>query len=155
MVCAYKKWGDRAAVEAGGVDEMVKLYVRFDRESENDPALQDEGRAWFKKIEDGDPEALSVFNWFKDVTLKDAKKVYDLLGVRFDSYAGESFYNDKMDRVIRELREKNLLTESDGAWIVNLEAYGMPPCLILKRTARRSTPPGISPRPSTARTPTT
>ncbi len=133
MVCAYKKWGDRAAVEAGGVDEMVKLYVRFDRESENDPALQDEGRAWFKKIEDGDPEALSIFNWFKEVTLKDAKKVYDLLGVQFDSYAGESFYNDKMDRVINELRKKNLLTESDGAWIVNLEAYGMPPCLILKK----------------------
>jgi len=133
MVCAYKKWGDRAAVEAGGVDEMVKLYVRFDRESENDPALQDEGRAWFKKIEDGDPEALEIFNWFKEVTLKDAQRVYELLGVTFDSYAGESFYNDKMDRVIDELRAKNLLTESDGAWIVNLEAYNMPPCLILKK----------------------
>lgn len=133
MVCAYKKWGDRAAVEAGGVDEMVKLYVRFDRESENDPLLADEGRAWFKKIEDGDPEALSIFNWFKDVTLKDAQKVYELLGVTFDSYAGESFYNDKMDRVIEELRQKNLLTESDGAWIVNLEEYSMPPCLILKK----------------------
>jgi arginyl-tRNA synthetase len=133
MVCAYKKWGDRAAVEAGGVDEMVKLYVRFDRESENDPQLQDEGRAWFKKIEDGDPEALAIFNWFKEVTLKDAQKVYDLLGVSFDSYAGESFYNDKMDRVIEELRAKNLLTESDGAWIVNLEDYSMPPCLILKK----------------------
>ena len=133
MVCAYKKWGDRAAVETGGVDEMVKLYVRFDRESENDPALQDEGRAWFKKIEDGDPEALEIFNWFKEVTLKDAQKVYELLGVTFDSYAGESFYNDKMDRVIEELRAKNLLTESDGAWIVNLEAYNMPPCLILKK----------------------
>jgi arginyl-tRNA synthetase len=133
MVCAYKKWGDRAAVEAGGVDEMVKLYVQFDRESENDPQLADEGRAWFKKIEDGDPEALSIFNWFKEVTLKDAQKVYELLGVHFDSYAGESFYNDKMDRVIEELRAKNLLTESDGAWIVNLEEYSMPPCLILKK----------------------
>ena len=133
MVCAYKKWGDRAAVEAGGVDEMVRLYVQFDRESENDPALQDEGRAWFKKIEDGDPEAVAIFNWFKEVTLKDAQKVYELLGVSFDSYAGESFYNDKMDRVIEELRAKNLLTESDGAWIVNLEEYAMPPCLILKK----------------------
>ncbi len=133
MVCAYKKWGDRAAVEAGGVDEMVRLYVQFDRESENDPQLQDEGRAWFKKIEDGDPEALAIFNWFKEVTLKDAQKVYELLGVSFDSYAGESFYNDKMDRVIEELRAKNLLTESDGAWIVNLEEYAMPPCLILKK----------------------
>ncbi len=133
MVCAYKKWGDRAAVEAGGVDEMVRLYVRFDRESEGDPALADEGRAWFKRIEDGDPEAVEIFNWFKEVTLRDARRVYDLLGVRFDSYAGESFYNDKMGRVVDELRAKNLLTESDGAWMVDLSDYGMPPCLILKK----------------------
>jgi arginyl-tRNA synthetase len=133
MVCAYKKWGDREVVEKGGVDEMVKLYVRFDRESEHDAALADEGRAWFKRIEDGDAEALEIFNWFKQVTLRDAERVYELLGVTFDSYAGESFYNDKMDRVIDELRAKNLLTESDGAWIVDLEAHNMPPCLILKK----------------------
>ena len=133
MVCAYKKWGDRAQVEAGGVDEMVKLYVRFDRESAENPALADEGRAWFKKIEEGDPEALSIFNWFKEVTLKDAERVYDLLGVKFDSYAGESFYNDKMGRVIDELREKGLLKESDGAQVVDLEPWGMPPCLIVKK----------------------
>ena len=133
MICAYKRWGDRATVEKGGVDEMVKLYVRFDQESQDDPALADEGRAWFKKIEEGDPEALEIFNWFKSVTLKDAQRVYDMLGVQFDSYAGESFYNDKMGPVIEELRQKGLLSESDGAQVVDLEAYGMPPCLILKK----------------------
>ena len=133
MICAYKKWGDRATVEKGGVDEMVKLYVRFDQESQDDPALADEGRAWFKRIEEGDPEALEIFNWFKSVTLKDAEKVYDILGVKFDSYAGESFYNDKMEPVIQELRDKGLLTQSEGAQVVDLSPYDMPPCLILKK----------------------
>ena len=133
MICAYKRWGDKETVEKGGVEEMTKLYVRFHEEAEKHPELEDEGRAWFKKIEDGDPEALSIFHWFKDVTLKDAMKVYDVLGVSFDSYAGESFYNDKMGRVIDELRAKGLLKESDGAQVVDLEEYGMPPCLILKR----------------------
>ena len=133
MICAYKKWGDRATVEQGGVDEMVKLYVRFDQQSQSDPALADEGRAWFKKIEEGDQEALAIFNWFKSVTLKDAQRVYDMLGIQFDSYAGESFYNDKMGPVIEELKQKELLSESEGAQVVDLEAYGMPPCLILKK----------------------
>ena len=133
MICAYKRWGDKETVEKGGVEEMTKLYVRFHAEAEKHPELEDEGRAWFKKIEDGDPEALSIFRWFKDVTLKDAMKVYDVLGVSFDSYAGESFYADKTDRVVNELREKGLLKESDGALIVDLEEEKMPPCLILKR----------------------
>ncbi len=132
MIAAYKRWGDRDTVAAGGVDEMVKLYVRFNEEAEKDPALKDEGRAWFKKIEDGDPEALEIFNWFKAVTLKDAERVYDLLGVTFDSYAGESFYNDKMQPVIDELRQKGLLIEDKGAQIVDLSDYGMPPALILR-----------------------
>lgn len=133
MVCAYKKWGVKADVEAGGVQAMVDLYVRFHKEAEETPSLEDEGRAWFKRIEDGDPEALEIFNWFKDVTIKDSQRVYDLLGVEFDSYAGESFYQDKMAPVVAELREKGLLEESDGAEVVNLEEYNMPPCLILKR----------------------
>ena len=133
MICAYKRWGDKETVEKGGVEEMTRLYVKFHEEAEKDPSLEDEGRAWFKKIEDGDPEALQIFQWFKEVTLKDAMKVYDILDVHFDSYAGESFYNDKMGRVIDELNEKGLLRESEGAKIVDLEEYGMPPCLILKR----------------------
>ena len=132
MIAAYKRWGDHDTVAAGGVDEMVKLYVRFNSEAEQNPALNDEGRAWFKKIEDGDPEALEIFNWFKSVTLKDAERVYDMLGVTFDSYAGESFYNDKMGPIIDALREKGLLKEDDGAQIVDLTDYGMPPALILR-----------------------
>ena len=133
MICAYKKWGDRETVEKGGVAAMTDLYVRFHKEAEEHPELDDEGRAWFKKIELGDEEALEIFNWFKEVTLKDAMKVYDMLGVSFDSYAGESFYIDKMGRVIDELKAKNLLIESEGAQVVDLEEYGMPPCLILKK----------------------
>ena len=132
MIAAYKRWGNREAVEAGGVQAMVDLYVRFNKEAEIDPQLADEGRLWFKKMEEGDPEALAVFNWFKEVTLADAKRVYDLLGVEFDSYAGESFYNDKMEPIVQELRDKGLLVESQGAQVVDLEAYGMPPALILR-----------------------
>ena len=132
MIAAYKMWGNKEEVEAGGVDAMVKLYVRFNAEAEKDESLNDIGRAWFKKIEDGDEEALSIFNWFKSVTLKDAERVYDMLGVKFDSYAGESFYVDKMDRVVNELKEKNLLVESDGAQVVDLSAYDMPPFIILR-----------------------
>ena len=132
MIAAYKRWGNRDEVEKGGVDAMVQLYVRFDREAAEHPELNDEGRAWFKAIEDGNEEALEIFNWFKSVTLKDAERVYDMLGVKFDSYAGESFYNDKMDRVVDELRAKNLLVESEGAQIVDLSEYDMPPFIILR-----------------------
>lgn len=132
LIVAFKRWGTREQVEQGGVDALSELYVRFHQEAENEPALEDEGRYWFKKIEDGDEEALSLFNWFKELTLKDAQRVYDLLGVHFDSYAGESFYNDKMGRVIDELEAKGLLTESQGAKVVDLSDYNLPPCLILK-----------------------
>ena len=132
MIAAYKRWGDKETVEKGGVDEMTRLYVRFNEEAAENPALEEEGRAWFKKIEDGDEEALAIFHWFKDVTLKDAMRVYDILGVKFDSYAGESFYADKTAAVVQELSDKGLLKDSDGAKVVDLEEYGMPPCLILK-----------------------
>ncbi len=132
MICAYKKWGNREEVERGGVAELVRLYVRFHEEAETDKALEDEGRAWFKRIEDGDEEALSIFSWFKELTLRDTARVYDLLGVTFDSYAGESFYNDKMGRVIDELKAKGLLTLSEGASIVDLSEDNMPPCIILR-----------------------
>lgn len=132
MICAYKLWGNEEEVEKGGVNELVRLYVKFHEEAEKDPALDDQGRAWFKKIEDGDEEALRIFNWFKALTLRDTERVYKLLGVTFDSYAGESFYNDKMDRVINELKEKNLLTISEGASIVDLSEDNMSPCIILR-----------------------
>lgn len=132
MIAAYKHWGSREMVEQGGVQALSDLYVKFHAEAEKDPSLDDEGRAWFKKIETGDEEAISIWQWFKDLTLKDANSVYDMLGVKFDSYAGEAFYMDKMGPVIEELREKKLLKESDGAYVVDLEEYGMPPCLIIK-----------------------
>ncbi len=133
MIYAYKTWGSKEEVEEKGITEMMRLYVKFHEEAEKDPSLEDEGRAWFKKIEDGDEEARAIWNWFKDITLKDAARVYDLLGVEFDSYAGESFYMDKMDVVIDELREKGLLTISEGASVVDLEEDKMPPCIILRR----------------------
>ena len=131
LIVAYKKWGGASLIEQDGINALLALYVKFHDEAEKDESLNDEARAWFKKIEDGDAEALEIFNRFKDLTLKEVGKVYDLLGVHFDSYAGESFYNDKMQPVIDELREKNLLEPSEGAYIVRLPD-DMPPCVILK-----------------------
>lgn len=132
MIAAYKHWGSREMVEQGGVQALSDLYVRFHAEAEKDDSLNDEGRAWFKKIEQGDEEAISIWQWFKELTLKDVQRVYDMLGVKFDSYAGESFYIDKMQPVIDELRARGLLKESDGAYLVDLSEYNMPPCLILR-----------------------
>ncbi len=132
MIVAYKKWGEKEAVERDGVRALVELYVRFHQEAEKDESLNDEGRAWFRKIELGDKEALSLFNWFKDLTMRDVMRVYDLLDVQFDSYAGESFYEDKMQPVVDELREKDLLKVDQGASIVDLSEYDMPPCIILR-----------------------
>lgn len=132
LISAYKRWGDRDTVEKGGIRALNELYVRFHREAEIHPEYDDEARAYFKKIEQGDSECLELFHWFKELTLKDVQKIYDLLDIRFDSYAGESFYSEKMQPVVDELREKGLLVESRGAQVVDLEAYGMPPCIILK-----------------------
>ncbi len=132
MIYAYKAWGSREAVERGGVDELVKLYVRFHQEAEGDEAMNDAARAWFKKIEDGDAEAVELFSWFKQITLAEVQQVFDLMDIHFDSYAGESFYNDKMGRVVDELRQKGLLKLDQGAQIVDLSDYKMPPCIILR-----------------------
>ena len=132
LISAFKRWGSREAVEKGSIREMLRLYVKFHDEAEKDEALNEEARAYFKKIEDGDEECLALFNLFKELTIREVQKIYDLLGIRFDSYAGESFYNDKMQPVIDALEQKGLLKESEGAKVVDLEADGMPPCLILK-----------------------
>ena len=112
---------------------MLSIYVKFHEEAEKDDTLNDEARAWFTKMEHGDEEALSIWKWFREISLKEFLRVYDMLHIEFDSYAGESFYNDKMAAVIEELKEKNLITVSDGAQIVNLDEYNMPPCLITKK----------------------
>ncbi len=131
LITAYKKWGSKEDIEKNAITAMLELYVRFHDEAERDESLNDEGRAWFKKIEDGDAQALEIFNWFKELTLKEVSVIYDMLGVKFDSYAGESFYNDKMQPVIDELKAKDLLEFSDGAFVVRL-GDDMPPCVILK-----------------------
>lgn len=132
LISAYKRWGNKETVEKGGIRALNELYVRFHREAEEHPEYDDEARSYFKKIEQGDEECQALFKWFKELTLKDVRKIYELLDIRFDSYAGESFYSDKMQPVVDELREKGLLIESQGAQVVDLEAYGMPPCIILK-----------------------
>lgn len=133
LIVAYQLWGSPEEVKRNGIDELLRLYVKFHEEAERDPALEDQARAWFAKMEQGDETALELWKWFVEISLEEFQKIYQLLGVSFDSYAGESFYNDKTDRVIQELKEKGLLEEDDGAWIVNLEAFGMPPALMLKR----------------------
>ena len=125
LIVAYKKWGSKEAVERDGISELMSIYVKFHEEAEKDPSLNDEARAWFTKMEHGDEEALSIWRWFLDISLKEFMRVYDILGMDFDSYNGESFYNDKMPAVIEELKEKNLITVSDGAQIVDLEKYNM------------------------------
>ncbi|MBD5585245.1 MAG: arginine--tRNA ligase, partial [Clostridia bacterium] len=130
LICAYKKWGNRDEVEKGGIHAINDLYVRFNEEA--DDKMQEEARKYFRLIESGDKEANDLFEWFKSLTLNYVKKIYDKLNVTFDSYAGERFYTDKMQPVIDELIEKNLLKESEGAKIVDLEPYGMTPCLILR-----------------------
>ncbi|WP_346207127.1 arginine--tRNA ligase [Caldifermentibacillus hisashii] len=132
LITAYKMWGDEERVKANPIQELLALYVRFHEEAEKDFELEEEGRHWFKKLEDGDEEALYLWKWFRTASLKEFGRIYQLLGIEFDSYHGEAFYNDKMEAVIKELEEKNLLTESDGAMVVRLEESNLPPCLIKK-----------------------
>lgn len=130
LICAYKKWGNRDEVQKGGIHAINALYVRFNEQA--DEQMEAEAREYFRLIESGDKEANELFDWFKSLTLEYVKSIYGKLNITFDSYAGERFYTDKMQPVIDELREKNLLKTSEGAQIVDLEPYGMPPCLILR-----------------------
>ncbi|MDE7301579.1 MAG: arginine--tRNA ligase, partial [Clostridia bacterium] len=130
LICAYKRWGNKEEVEKGGIHAVNALYVRFNSEATEE--MQAEAREYFRLIESGDKEANEIFEWFKSLTLAYVDKIYKRLGVKFDSYNGERFYSDKMQPVIDELNEKGLLKESEGAKIVDLEEYGMPPCLILR-----------------------
>ncbi|MCK1167824.1 arginine--tRNA ligase [Streptococcus uberis] len=132
LIVAYKLWGDRATVEANPIDELLKLYVRINAEAEENPELDEQARQWFKKLEDGDKEAWDLWQWFRDESLVEFNRIYDKLDVSFDHFHGEAFYNDKMDEGIQILEEKNLLKESKGAQIVDLEKYNLPPALIKK-----------------------
>ena len=132
LIVAFKLWGSKEAVEANPIPELLKLYIQFHDEAEKHPEMEDEARAWFTKLENGDKEAKELWQWFRDEGLKEFARVYDLLDIEFDSYNGESFYSDKMDRVIDIIKDKGLLEESQGTNIVDLEAYNMPPALITK-----------------------
>ncbi|WP_161980333.1 arginine--tRNA ligase [Streptococcus sp. S784/96/1] len=133
LIVAYKKWGDKAAVEANPINELLKLYVRINAEAEENPSLDEEAREWFLKLEAGDKEATSLWQWFRDESLVEFNRLYTELNVSFDSYNGEAFYNDKMDEIVDLLTEKGLLEESQGAQVVNLEKYGIEhPALIKK-----------------------
>ena len=132
LMVAYKKWGSKEAVEANPIDELLKLYVRINAEIENDPELDEEGRKWFKKLEDRDPEATELWQWFRDESLVEFNRIYKLLGVEFDSLNGEAFYNDKMDEGVQILEDKGLLKESKGASIVELDDVNLPPAMIKK-----------------------
>ena len=132
LIVAFKLWGSKEAVEANPIPELLKLYVKFHEEAEQKPEMEDEARAWFTKLENGDEEAKALWQWFRDESLKEFARVYDLLDIEFDSYAGESFYSDKMDVVIEKIKEKGLLKQSQGTNVVDLEEYNMPPALITK-----------------------
>lgn len=132
LIVAFKLWGNKEAVEANPIPELLKLYIQFHDEAEKHPEMEDEARAWFTKLENGDKEAKELWQWFRDESLKEFARVYDLLDIEFDSYNGESFYSDKMDRVIDIIKNKGLLQESQGTNIVDLEEYNMPPALITK-----------------------
>ncbi|WP_130807412.1 arginine--tRNA ligase [Senegalia massiliensis] len=134
LIVAYKAWGDRKVIESNPIPELLKLYIKFHEEVEKKPELDDKAREWFFKLEEGeDPEAKELWQWIRDVSLKEFNRVYEMLNIKFDSLAGESFYSDKMPRVIDIMNEKGILEDSQGARIVDLEPYGMPPALVQKR----------------------
>lgn len=133
LIVAYQKWGSKEAVEQYGIQELMRIYVKFHEEAEKDATLEDEARSWFVKMQNGEQEALSLWKWFYNISIKEFNRVYDMLEVHFDAYTGESFYNDKMAAVVEELEQKNLLKQSEGAMIVDLEEEKMPPCLIIRK----------------------
>lgn len=132
LITAYKLWGEEEKVKQNPIKELLTLYIKFHEEAVGDLSLEDDGRSWFKKLEDGNEEALKLWQWFRDESLKEFSRIYDLMNVEFDSFAGEAFYNDKMDRIVKLLEEKQLLVESDQAMVVDLTEEQLPPCLIKK-----------------------
>ncbi len=132
LIVAYKKWSSKEEVEERGIEELMRIYVKFGNEAKKDETLIEEARNWFVKMEQNDKEALAIWNWFKDISLVEFERVYKLLGISFDSYLGESFYREKVPALAEELKKKNLLSASQGANIIDLSDYDMPPCLITK-----------------------
>lgn len=132
LISAYKRWGNDEIIEKDPINELLKIYVKFHDEAEKDPSLEDEARSYFKQLEDGEPEAVALWQKFRELSLEEFQKLYKDFNIEFDSFNGESFYSDKMPEVVQILKDKNLLKESNGAQIVDLEQFNLPPCLILK-----------------------
>lgn len=132
MIEAYKRWGDDDVIEKNPIPELVKLYVRINQEAETNKELLDNSREWFRKLESGDKEAVALWQWFRDLSLDEFKRVYDMLDVEFDSYRGESYYSDLMLKAVDEIKAKGLLVEDQGAQIINLDKYNLPPAIIIK-----------------------
>ena len=132
LIVAYKLWSSEELVKEKGIEELLRIYVKFENESKKNESLIVEAREWFVKMEQNDPEALEIWNWFKDISMVEFERIYDLLGISFDSYLGESFYRDKVPALVEKLKEMDLLVESQGAQVIDLEKYDMPPCLITK-----------------------
>lgn len=133
LIVAYKLWGNQERIQEQGIEELLRLYILFHQESEKEPELEDQARAWFAKMEQGDEEAITIWQWFLEISMKEFNRIYDLLGVTFDSFCGESFYNDKMEAAIQNLKSKNLLMQDDGAWIVPFDGEDMPTAIMLKK----------------------
>ncbi|NLY71093.1 MAG: arginine--tRNA ligase [Clostridiales bacterium] len=133
MIVAYKRWGKEEDVKKAPIQTLLEYYVKFHEEAEKDPSLEDEARETFTRLENGEEEEVRLWQWFRDESLKEFNRVYEMLGIEFDSYAGESFYSDKMKPVIDKMREKNLLIESEGAHIVDLSEYNLSPAVIMKK----------------------
>jgi len=133
VIVAYNNWGNKEEIEKEPIKTLLELYVKFHDEAETKPELEDEARSWFTRMENGDEEALSLWQWFSSETIKELKRIYAQLDVEFDYYSGESFYNDKMEAILKELKEKDLLQESEGATLVDLGQFNMPPCLVQKK----------------------
>ncbi|MCL2047174.1 MAG: arginine--tRNA ligase [Defluviitaleaceae bacterium] len=133
LITAYLKWGSKEEIEKTEIAGLVKLYVKFHEEADKDPTLNDEARAWVVKMQNGDEQGIAIWKWFCELSMLEYDRIYERLQISFDVLSGESHYNDKMDAIAQLLAQKGLLQESDGAKIVDLEAYNMPPCLILKR----------------------
>lgn len=131
LIVAYRLWGDKEAIESAPIQELLKIYVKFHDMAETDESLNEQARAAFKSLEDGENEALTLWKWFRDASLTEFETIYQILVITFDSYVGEAFYNDKMKPIVQELQDKNLLTLSDGAYVVEMDDQ-MPPCLITK-----------------------
>jgi len=132
LISAYKRWGNEEALQSDPIGELFRIYVKFHEEAEKDPAIEAEGRMYFKRLEDGEAEEIALWERFKSLSLKKFNEIYTRLDVTFDSFNGESFYSDKMAPVVKEIEEKGLLTDSDGAKVIDLAEYNMPPCIILK-----------------------